>query len=306
MIYNNITQAIGKTPLINLGNIKRELNLCADIIVKVEMVNPAGSIKDRVALQMILDYENQGKLKKDTVIIEPTSGNTGIGLSMACASLGYKLIIVMPDNMSRERIMLMEAYGAKVILTDGSLGMQGAIDKAKELQRATQGSIIAGQFENMSNPQAHYNTTGPEIYKDTDGEIDALVCGVGTGGTITGAGKYLKEQNPNIKIVAIEPFNSAVLSGEGKGAHNLQGIGAGFIPSVLDTSVYDEIIKVREEDAYEATRLLARKEGILCGISSGASLYGAIELAKRQELKGKKIVAILPDTGTRYLSEGIF
>lgn len=306
MILNNITEAIGKTPLVKLGNIKNELNLYGDILVKVEATSPAGSIKDRVALQMILDYEKQGKINKDTVIIEPTSGNTGIGLSMVCASFGYKLIIVMPDNMSKERIMLMRAYGAEVILTDGKKGMQGAIDKANQLQKSIEGSIIAGQFENMSNPKAHYLTTGPEIYEDTCGKIDMLVCGIGTGGTITGAGKYLKEQKPSIKVIGIEPYNSSVLSGKERGAHNLQGIGAGFIPSVLDTSIYDEIIRVKEDDAYEAVRLLAKKEGILTGISSGASLYGAIQLAKKPENKGKAIVAILPDTGTRYLSEGIY
>lgn len=306
MILNNITQAIGRTPLIRLGNIEKELCLYGNIIAKVETVNPAGSIKDRVALKMIEDYEKRGLLDKDTVIIEPTSGNTGIGLALVCASLGYRLKIIMPDNMSRERIMLMQAYGAEVILTDGKLGMQGAIDKANELQKATPNSIIAGQFENMSNPKAHYEATGPEIYRDTEGRVDILVCGVGTGGTITGVGKYLKEQKLDVKVVAIEPYNSAVLSGESKGAHGLQGIGAGFVPSVLDTSIYDEIIKVREEEAYEAMRLLARKEGILCGISSGASLFGAIELAKREENKDKSIVVILPDTGTRYLSENIF
>lgn len=306
MIYSNITQAIGKTPLVRLGNIKKELNLYGDILVKVEAVSPGGSIKDRVALKMILDGEKSGKINKDTVIIEPTSGNTGIGLSMVCATLGYKLIIIMPDNMSKERIMLMKAYGAEVILTDGSLGMNGAINEAERLQRNIPNSIIAGQFENMSNPMAHYLTTGPEIYNDTDGQIDIFVCGVGTGGTITGVGRYLKEQKSGIKVVAIEPFNSAVLSGESKGAHNLQGIGAGFIPSVLDTAIYDEIIKVKEENAYEITRMLARKEGILAGISSGACLYGAIELAKKPENEGKTIVAILPDTGTRYMSESVF
>ena len=306
MILNNITEAIGKTNLIRLGNIKKELNLYGDILVKVEATSPAGSIKDRVALQMILDGEKSGKINKDTIIIEPTSGNTGIGLSMVSATLGYRLIIIMPDNMSRERIMLMKAYGAEVILTDGALGMQGAIDKAIELQKSTPNSIIAGQFENMSNPMAHYLTTGPEIFKDTEGKIDIFICGVGTGGTITGTGKYLREQKPDIKIVAVEPYNSAVLSGESKGKHNLQGIGAGFIPRVLDTSIYDEIIKVKEENAYEITRMLARKEGILVGISSGACLYGAIQLASLEENKDKTIVAILPDTGTRYLSEGIF
>lgn len=302
MIFENVTEVIGNTPLIRLGNIKKELLLYGDIIVKAECVSPGGSIKDRVALKMIEDYENSGLLNKDTVIIEPTSGNTGIGLALVSAQRGYKLKIVMPDNMSRERILLMQAYGAEVILTDGALGMQGAIDKANEIQKSIKESIIAGQFENMSNPEAHYLTTGPEIFKDTDGKIDILVCGVGTGGTITGTSKFLKEQKPSVKVVAIEPYTSAVLSGESKGAHGLQGIGAGFIPSVLDTSAYDEIIKVKDEDAYECMRLLAKKEGIFCGISSGAALYGAIEVAKREENKGKQIVVILPDTGTRYLS----
>lgn len=306
MILNNITEAIGKTPIVALNNIKRELNLKADIFAKIELTNPGGSIKDRVALKMIEDYIKAGALNKSTTIIEPTSGNTGIGLALACASLGYKLKIVMPSNMSKERIMLMRAYGAEVILTDGALGMQGAIDKANELQLSIPDSIIAGQFDNVSNPQAHYLTTGPEIYNDMNGKIDALVCGVGTGGTITGTGKYLKEQNKDIKVVAIEPYTSAVLSGESKGAHNLQGIGAGFVPSVLDTKIYDEIIKIRDEEAYEATRLLAKCEGILCGISSGAALCGAIQLAKKDESEGKSIVVILPDTGTRYLSSGIF
>ncbi|MBQ4509596.1 MAG: cysteine synthase A [Clostridia bacterium] len=302
MIFENVTEVIGNTPLIRLGNIKKELLLYGDIIVKAECVSPGGSIKDRVALKMIEDYEKSGLLNKDTVIIEPTSGNTGIGLALVSAQRGYKLKIVMPDNMSRERILLMQAYGAEVILTDGTLGMQGAIDKANEIQKSIKGSIIAGQFENMSNPEAHYLTTGPEIFKDTDGKIDILVCGVGTGGTITGTSKFLKEQKPSVKVVAIEPYTSAVLSGESKGAHGLQGIGAGFIPSVLDTSSYDEIIKVKDEDAYECMKLLAKKEGIFCGISSGAALYGAIEVAKREENKGKQIVVILPDTGTRYLS----
>ena len=302
MIYNNVTETIGLTPLIKLGNIKKSLGLYGDIIALYEGVSAAGSIKDRVALKMIEDYEKQGKINKDTVIIEPTSGNTGIGLALVCAVRGYKLKIVMPDNMSKERILLMEAYGAEVILTDGKKGMQGAIDKANELAKSLEGSIIAGQFENISNPSAHYLTTGPQIFKETDGKVDFLVCGVGTGGTVTGTGKYLKEQKNGIKVVAIEPFTSAVLSGEEKGAHGIQGIGAGFIPSVLDTSIYDEIIKVKDEDAIKCMKLLATSEGILCGISSGASLWGAIEIAKRKENQGKQIVVILPDTGTRYLS----
>ena len=302
MIYENVTETIGKTPLIRLGKIKKHFNLHGDIIAMYEGVNPAGSIKDRVALKMIEDYEKSKKINKDTVIIEPTSGNTGIGLALVCAQRGYKLKIVMPDNMSKERILLMKAYGAEVILTDGKSGMQGAIDKANELCKTIDGSIIAGQFENMSNPLAHYLTTGPQIYCETYGKVDFLVCGVGTGGTISGAGKYLKEKKPDVKVVAIEPNTSAVLSGDEKGSHKIQGIGAGFIPSVLDTSVYDEIIRVSDEDAFEYMKLLAVKEGILCGISAGASLCGAIELAKRKENEGKQIVVVLPDTGTRYLS----
>ena len=302
MIFENITEAVGKTPLIRLGNIKRDFNLYGDIIVKAECVSPGGSIKDRVALKMIEDYESKGLLNSDTVIIEPTSGNTGIGLAMVCAQRGYTLKIVMPDNMSRERILLMEAYGAEVILTDGALGMQGAIDKANEIQKSIKDSIIAGQFENMSNPQAHYLTTGPEIFNDTCGKVDILVCGVGTGGTITGVSKYLKEQNDKIKVVAIEPSTSAVLSGEEKGSHGIQGIGAGFIPNVLDTDAYDEIIKVSDSDAMKYMNLLAKREGILVGISSGAALCGAISVAMRKENQGKQIVVILPDTGTRYLT----
>ena len=302
MIFENITEAVGKTPLIRLGNIKRDFNLYGDIIVKAECVSPGGSIKDRVALKMIEDYESKGLLNSDTVIIEPTSGNTGIGLAMVCAQRGYTLKIVMPDNMSRERILLMEAYGAEVILTDGALGMQGAIDKANEIQKSIKDSIIAGQFENMSNPQAHYLTTGPEIFNDTCGKVDILVCGVGTGGTITGVSKYLKEQNDKIKVVAIEPSTSAVLSGEEKGSHGIQGIGAGFIPNVLDTDAYDEIIKVSDSDAMKYMKLLAKREGILVGISSGAALCGAISVAMRKENQGKQIVVILPDTGTRYLT----
>ena len=302
MIFENITEAVGKTPLIRLGNIKRDFNLYGDIIVKAECVSPGGSIKDRVALKMIEDYEKSGLLKSDTVIIEPTSGNTGIGLAMVCAQRGYTLKIVMPDNMSRERILLMEAYGAEVILTDGALGMQGAIDKANEIQKSIRDSIIAGQFENMSNPEAHYLTTGPEIFNDTCGKVDILVCGVGTGGTITGVSKYLKEQNDKIKVVAIEPSTSAVLSGGEKGSHGIQGIGAGFIPNVLDTDAYDEIIKVSDSDAMKYMNLLAKREGILVGISSGAALCGAISVAMRKENQGKQIVVILPDTGTRYLT----
>lgn len=301
-----IKNLVGKTPLVELVNIREQLKLKGRIYAKVEGLNPAGSIKDRVALQMIEDYIEKGCLNKETTIIEPTSGNTGIGLAMVCASLGYKLVIIMPDNMSKERIMLIKAYGAEVILTNGKEGMRGAINKANELKENTPNSIIAGQFENPSNPRAHYNTTGPEIYQQMCGQIDMLVCGVGTGGTITGTGRFLKENCKDVSIVAIEPYNSAVLSGEAGGAHGLQGIGAGFIPKVLDTGIYDKIVKVTDKDAFDCTRMLAKSEGLLCGITSGAALYGAIELAKKEENKDKKIVVILPDTGTRYLSSNIF
>lgn len=306
MLDSSIINKIGGTPLIELAKIKSELNIEASIFAKLESENPGGSIKDRVALEMINDYKNRGLLNKDSVIIEPTSGNTGIGLSLVCSALGYKVIIVMPDNMSRERIDLMRHYGAEVVLTDGSLGMSGAISRARQIQSATQGSIIAGQFENPSNPMAHYKATGKEIYDQTGGKIDIFVCSVGTGGTLTGCARYLKEQNPKIKIVALEPYTSAVLSGEKAGAHGIQGIGAGFIPSVLDTSLIDEVIKVKDENAIEYARLLYKKEGYMCGISSGANIYGACALASREENRGKSIVTVLPDTGERYLSLGLF
>lgn len=305
-IYDTVTQIIGNTPILRLNRLKKRLNLKGDILVKLEYLNPAGSVKDRVALAMIEDMERQGKLNKDTPIIEPTSGNTGIGLAMVAAARGYKVIIVMPETMSAERRMLIKAYGAQLVLTPGSEGMKGAIKKAEQLKEQMAGALIAGQFVNPINPQAHRQTTGPEIWRDVGGNVSAFVAGVGTGGTITGAGSYLKEKDPQIKVIGVEPFNSAVLSGENAGAHNLQGIGAGFIPQVLDKAVIDEIIKVKEQDAYAAGRLIAESEGVLVGISSGAALFGAIELAKRQEYAGKNIVAILPDTGDRYLSTPLF
>jgi len=305
-IYTSSEQLIGRTPLLELKQIEKKFDLNAKIIAKLEFFNPAGSVKDRVAKAMIDNAEKNGTLKPDSVIIEPTSGNTGIGLALVAATRGYRLIIVMPDNMSVERKKIMLAYGAELVLTDGRLGMKGAIDKAEKLASEIPNSFVAGQFTNPSNPEAHFNTTGPEIWNDTDGNIDIFVAGVGTGGTITGTGQYLKMQNPNIKVVAVEPTNSPVLS-EGKtGSHGLQGIGAGFVPSVLDTSVYDEIITVSDEDAYAAGRLLGVKEGLLVGISSGAALHAAILLAKRPENFGKRIVVILPDTGDRYLSTPLF
>ena len=305
-IYKSAAELIGKTPLLELTNIEKALNLEAKIFAKIEAFNPAGSVKDRVAIKMIEDYESQGLINENTVIIEPTSGNTGIGLASVCAAKGYKLIIVMPDSMSVERRKLIASYGAELVLTDGSLGMSGAIEKAEELNKELKGSIIAGQFTNPSNPQAHFETTGPEIYEDTDGNVDIFVAGAGTGGTVTGVGGYLKSKNKNIKIAAIEPETSAVLSGKEAGKHGLQGIGAGFIPEVLDTSVIDEIITVTDEEAFTSARLFAKSEGLLVGISSGAALHGAIKLAKLPENKGKNIVALLPDTGDRYLSTELF
>ena len=305
-IYNSVDLLVGKTPLLKLSNIEKRLGLKASVIAKLEAFNPAGSAKDRVAVSMIDTYEKEGLLTKDSVIIEPTSGNTGIGLALVCASRGYRLIIVMPDTMSEERRMLIKALGAELVLTDGALGMSGAIAKAEQLNSQIPSSIIAGQFTNPANPKAHYETTGPEIYKDTDGKVDIFVAGVGTGGTITGAGKYLKEMNPTIKIVAVEPDTSAVLSGEKAGAHKLQGIGAGFIPEVLDTNIFDEIIKVSAEDAFSTVKLLGKNEGVLVGISSGAAAFAAINLARLEENKGKNIVVLLPDTGDRYLSTEAF
>lgn len=305
-IYKSADMLIGNTPLLELCNIKKNLELKANILAKLEFLNPGGSVKDRVAKTMLDEYEKEGLLTSDTVIIEPTSGNTGIGLSLVAAARGYKVIIVMPDSMSMERRILMKAFGAELVLTEGSKGMAGAIEKAEELKSQYPKSIIAGQFTNPANPKAHLETTGPEIFEDTDGNVDIFVAGVGTGGTITGTGRYLKSKNNNIKVVAVEPDTSAVLSGKSAGSHKLQGIGAGFIPEVLDTDVYDEVIAVSAENAYEAARTLGKTEGVVVGISSGAALFAAIELAKREENKDKNIVVLLPDTGDRYLSTELF
>jgi len=305
-IFTSIDQLIGRTPILELTNIQKEFSLNAKIYAKLELFNPAGSIKDRVALSMINEAEKEGTLKKGSTIIEPTSGNTGIGLCSVAASRGYKVIIVMPDTMSKERQLLMKAYGAELVLTDGKLGMKGAIEKANELQKQIPESIIAGQFENPANPKAHLETTGPEIWNDTDGQIDIFVAGIGTGGTITGTGKYLKSKNSNIKIVGIEPASSPLLSKGISGPHELQGIGANFIPSILDKTIYDEILLVENENAYKIARLIGKKEGVLVGITSGAATWAAIQLALRPENKGKKIVALLPDTGDRYLSTKLF
>ena len=305
-IYKSIDELIGATPILRLNNIENEFDLNAGILAKLEFFNPTGSAKDRIAKAMILNAKNEGKITPNTVIIEPTSGNTGIGLASVAAAHGYKAIIVMPDTMSAERIKLMRAYGAEVVLTDGKKGMAGAIEKAEELARKYPDSFIPSQFDNPTNPKAHYDTTGPEIFRDTDGKIDIFIAGIGTGGTISGVGKYLKEQNKNIQIIGVEPKNSAVLSGKKAGPHGLQGIGAGFIPKTLDTAIYDEIITVAEDDAYNICRILGKKEGFLAGISSGAALYAAIEIAKRDENKGKTIVVLLPDTGDRYLSTNLF
>lgn len=306
MIYTSADQLIGKTPLLELTHIEKELGLQARLLAKLEYFNPAGSVKDRVAKAMLDDAEAKGILKPDTVIIEPTSGNTGIGLASVAAARGYRLIIVMPDTMSIERRQLMKAYGAELVLSDGSKGMSGAIAKANELAKLYPNSFIAGQFVNPANPKAHFETTGPEIYEDTEGNVDVFVAGVGTGGTITGVGKYLKSKKPSVKIVAVEPASSAVLSTGNAGPHKIQGIGAGFIPEVLDTSIYDEIIAVSNDDAFTTGKSLGKKEGILTGISSGAALWAAIEIAKRPKSKGKTIVVLLPDTGDRYLSTPLF
>ena len=305
-IYTSADQLIGKTPLLELTHIEKKLGLKAKVLAKLEYLNPAGSVKDRVAKTMIDDAEEKGLLKEGSVIIEPTSGNTGIGLASVAAARGYRIIIVMPDTMSVERRQLMKAFGAELVLTEGAKGMKGAIAKADELAKEIPNSFVPGQFVNPANPKAHYLTTGPEIVADTDGAVDYFVAGVGTGGTITGVGEYLKSQNPNVKVVAVEPATSPVLSKGTAGAHKIQGIGAGFVPDVLDTKVYDEIIPVANEDAFAAGKEVGRSEGVLVGISAGAALWAAIELAKRPENKGKTIVALLPDTGDRYLSTPLF
>lgn len=305
-IYTSAEQLIGKTPLLELSNIEREMNLKARIIAKLEYLNPAGSVKDRVARAMLDEAEKSGRLKKNSVIIEPTSGNTGIGLASVAAARGYRLIIVMPDTMSVERRQIMKAYGAELVLSEGAKGMSGAIEKAEELAKEIPDSFIAGQFVNPANPKAHYDTTGPEIFGDTDGRVDIFVAGVGTGGTLTGTGRYLKEKKADVKIVAVEPDTSPVLSKGTAGPHKIQGIGAGFVPEVLDTGIYDEVIAVSGEDAFAAARLIGKKEGILVGISSGAAAHAAIRLAERPENRGKNIVVLLPDTGDRYLSSGLF
>ena len=305
-VYTSIDQLIGNTPLLELSNIEKNLDLKAKVLVKLEYFNPAGSVKDRIAKAMLDDAEAAGKLNKDSVIIEPTSGNTGDGLASVAAARGYRLIITMPETMSVERRLLMKAYGAELVLTDGAKGMKGAIAKAEELTAEIPNSFIAGQFTNPANPQAHIKTTGPEIWNDTEGKVDVFVAGVGTGGTVTGVGKYLKSQNPDVKVVAVEPASSPVLSKGTAGAHKIQGIGAGFVPDTLDTSVYDEVIAVENDDAFETGRLVGHSEGVLVGISSGAAVWAAIELAKRPENEGKTIVALLADTGERYLSTPLF
>ncbi len=305
-VYEKITDLVGGTPIVKLNNYSKEKGLESNILAKLEYFNPAGSVKDRIAKSIIEDAIEKGKVNKDTVIIEPTSGNTGIGLSSVAASLGLRIIITMPETMSVERRNLMKAYGAELVLTDGAKGMKGAIAKAEELAKEYPNSFIPGQFVNEVNPLTHYRTTGPEIWKDTEGKVDIFVAGVGTGGTISGVGKYLKEQNPDVKVVAVEPAGSPVLSGGNSGPHKIQGIGAGFIPDTLNTKIYDEIIQVENEAAFETGRAIGREEGILIGISSGAAVWAATELAKRPENKGKNIVVLLPDTGDRYLSTPMF
>lgn len=305
-IYTSADQLIGKTPLLELKNIEKKYNLNAKILAKLEYFNPAGSVKDRIAKAMIDDAEQKGLLKEGSVIIEPTSGNTGIGLCSVAAARGYRIIIVMPETMSVERRQIMKAYGAELVLTDGTKGMKGAIEKADELAKEIPGAFVPGQFVNDANPKAHFETTGPEIFADTDGKVDFFVAGVGTGGTITGTGKYLKSELPNVKIIAVEPKSSAVLSTGVAGPHKIQGIGAGFVPKVLDTSVYDEIIPVENDDAFAMGKEVGRNEGVLVGISSGAALWAAIEIAKRPENSGKNIVVLFPDTGDRYLSTPLF
>lgn len=306
MIYKSAAELIGKTPMLELTNFEKKEKIYTKIIAKLEYFNPAGSAKDRVAKEMIEDAERKGILHEGSVIIEPTSGNTGIGLASVAASRGYRTIIVMPDTMSEERRMIMKAYGAEIVLTDGAKGMSGAIEKAEQLSKKIKDSFIPGQFENPANPAAHRKTTGPEIWEDTDGNVDIFVAGVGTGGTITGVGEYLKEKNPRIKIVAVEPDSSPLLSGGKAGSHNLQGIGANFIPQILNTEIYDEVIRVKDDEAFKRAREIGKTEGILVGISSGAAVHAAVMLAKKPENKGKNIVVLLPDTGDRYLSANLF
>ena len=305
-IYKSIEELIGRTPLLELSNLAKKLELNATLLAKVEALNPGGSAKDRVAKRMVEDAEKAGILKAGATIIEPTSGNTGIGLAVMAAARGYRAIIVMPDSMSMERRLLMTAFGAELVLTEGAKGMTGAIEKAEELAKEIPNSFIPGQFDNPSNPAAHYETTGPEIWEDTEGKVDIFVAGIGTGGTITGTGRYLKEQNPDVKIIGVEPASSPLLTKGEAGPHGLQGIGANFVPSILDTEIYDEVITVTEEEAYEAGRSIARTEGLLAGISAGAALHAAVEVAKRPENAGKNIVVLLPDTGDRYLSTPMF
>lgn len=305
-IYGNITELIGKTPLLEVKKLGKSLGLQARILVKLEYFNPAGSVKDRAALSMIRDVEERGILKEGAVIIEPTSGNTGIGLASIAAARGYRAVFTMPETMSIERRKLLQGYGAEIVLTEGKKGMKGAIEKAAELEREIEGAVVLGQFVNPANPGAHYRTTGPEIWEDTEGNVDVFVAGVGTGGTITGTGGYLKERRAEIEVVAVEPRTSAVLSGEPAGAHGIQGIGAGFVPEILDTEIYDKILTVENKEAYEAAKLFAKEEGILVGISSGAALCAAIRLAEEDAYRGKTIVALLPDTGERYLSTPLF
>ena len=306
MLYKNLTEMIGNTPMLELTKIEEKLNLKAKIFAKIEYFNPAGSVKDRIAMQMILDAEEEGKLKNGSTIIEPTSGNTGIGLASIGTSRGYRVIIVMPESMSLERRKLIKAYGAELVLTEAALGMKGAIARANQLLEEIKDSVILGQFDNPSNPKVHYLTTGPEIYKDLNGKVDAFVSGVGTGGTISGAGKYLKENIKGVKVFAVEPAASAVLSNEKPGPHMIQGIGPGFVPNTLNTDIYDEIIKVANEEAFEFGRMISRTEGILVGISSGAALFAGVQLAQRKEFEGKNIVVLLPDNGDRYLSTKLF
>ena len=305
-IYTSVEQLIGRTPLLKLTKIEKEYALDASILAKLEAFNPAGSVKDRVAIAMLEKAKADGILKEDSIIVEPTSGNTGIGLAAVAAAMGYKMIVVMPASMSKERQILMKAYGAELVLTDGALGMAGAIEKADEIVRSMPCAILAGQFINPANPYAHYKTTGPEIWEDTDGSVDILVCGVGTGGTVSGTGRYLKEKNPALKVIGVEPIDSAVLSGKKAGAHKLQGIGAGFVPETLDVNILDEVVTVSTEQAYEFARKMGKVEGFLVGISGGAALFAASEVAKRPENKGKNIIIILPDGGDRYLSTDLF